>query len=263
MTTTEPIRILVFGETGTGKTSACNALSGQKMPTSNSAVGVTFQSHNYLPFIKGDNSYILTDTIGLNESDKGTVKATEAFKNLLELIKNSSNGYNLLIHVARGRITKSLQDNYKFFVETVAQKKIPVILIVTNCEGIEPMSLWEEENRVHFEKQGLDYMEVIATCFGETEIQDFKPRFDRLRKESSERVMAAVEKYAKVNAVPLYKKENGFLSFLKRLWNGLCELYDVSEWKIRVNESIINLLLRVGFNKDEAEKLAKKWSLKK
>jgi predicted GTPase len=65
MSKNEPFRILIFGETGTGKTSACNALSGQCKPTSSRAVGVTFQSQDYLPFIRNDKSYIITDTVCL------------------------------------------------------------------------------------------------------------------------------------------------------------------------------------------------------
>lgn len=262
MKTNEPIRILVFGETGTGKTSLCNALSGQKMPTSDRAVGVTFHSQNYLPFTRHDCPFILTDTVGLNEGDKGTVTATEAFKNLLELVRKSENGYNIFIQVAHQKITKSLCDNYKFFVETVAQKKIPVILVVTGCENIEPMSLWEEQNRHYYEEQGFDYKNILATCFAETVIPDFKPRFDGLRLESKIKVLSTIEQYALEEPYKLYEQNNGFISLLKRIWNGFCDYIEAENWKITISKTLLNLLLRIGFNEKEAKELAEKWSLK-
>lgn len=251
----EPIRVLVFGETGTGKTSLCNALSGEKKPVSSQAVGVTFQSQNYLPFIYHNESYIITDTVGLNESDKGTVKATEAFKNLLELIKNSKNGFNLMVHVARGRITKSFNDNYKFFVEIIMQEKVPVILVQTGCENTEPMSLWVEENKLFFEHQGFKYKSIIASCFAETQIPDFKPRYDKLRNESKETVLFNIEKYALERPFILYKDSKGLIRVIKRLWNGLCAFFEVPDWKVKINKSLYELLRRMGFSKDEAEEI--------
>ncbi len=251
----EPIRVLVFGETGTGKTSLCNALSGEKKPVSNKAVGVTFQSQNYLPFIYHNESYIITDTVGLNESDKGTVKATESFKNLLELIKKSKNGFNIIVHVARGRITKSFSDNYNFFVETVMQEKVPVILVQTGCENTEPMSLWVEENKLFYESHGFKYKSIIASCFAETEIPDFKPRYDRLRNESKESVLFNIEKYALEQPVILYKGSNGLVRFVKRLWNGVCEFFEVPAWKASINKSLYELLRRMGFSEEEAEEI--------
>lgn len=250
-----PIRVLVFGETGTGKTSLCNTLSNQVKPVSDRAVGVTFQSQEYLPFIRHNKSYILIDTVGLNEGDQGTVRSTEAFKNLLSLIRKSEYGYNIFVHVARGKITKSLHDNYKFFAETVAQKKIPVILVVTGCENKEPMSLWEDENRLFFEKQGFEYKEIIATCFAETQIEDFIPRYEKLRAESKERLLASIENYALEKPEVFYRGTRGFVKFMKRLWNGLCELIDTPSWKAALNKSIYELLKRMGFSDEEAKDL--------
>lgn len=259
----EPIRILVFGETGTGKTSVCNSLSNEYKPVSDQAVGVTFQSQNYLPFIFNEDSYILTDTVGLNEGDNGTVKATAAFKNLLELINNSKNGYNILVQVMRGRITKSLCDNYKFFVETVADKKIPVILVVTGCENSDPMAKWETENKSHFERAGLEYKSILATCFATSDVKGLKETYEILREESNYKVMNAIVQYSLIDSFRLYKNERGLVRILKHLWNGVCELFEIDSWKVKINDSLRNLLIRVGFTEREATDLADKWSVKK
>ena len=69
------IRVLIFGSTGTGKTSLCNSLTGQKMKATSSARGNTFETHTYQPFELDGKRIYVTDTVGLDESDKGTVPA--------------------------------------------------------------------------------------------------------------------------------------------------------------------------------------------
>lgn len=248
----EPIRVLVFGETGTGKTSLCNELTGEKKPVSDKAVGVTFQSQNYLPFIYHGESYIITDTVGLSESNKGTVGAVESFKNLLTLIKESKDGFNMIIHVGRGRITQSFYNNYKFFVEMFTRKEIPVIFVQTACENSEPMSLWVEENRHFYEEQGFEYRCIIATCFAETQIPDFKSRYDRLRHESKEMLLASIEKYALDKPKKIYHT-NTLIKFIKRLWNGLCEFFDIKSWQVSINRALFELLRKMGFSEEEAK----------
>lgn len=233
------------------------------MPTSNRAIGTTFESYQYLPFEYNGRSYILTDTVGLNEGDKGTVKATEAFKKLIELLKNSEQGYNLFVQVAKGRITKTMADNYKFFAEQMAQNSIPVLLVVTGCENVEPMSKWADENRVHYMKEDMDYKEIIATCFAETEIEDFKPRFTRLRQESKEQLLTAIDRYATYSPIKIWKGEGGIIKTCKRLWNLFCDWFEVENWKATINASLQQLLIRIGFSDEEATEIAKKWSRKK
>ena len=46
-----------------------------------------------------------------------------------------------------GCITKLEQDNYDFFVNTICARRIPVLLVVTGCENLEPMSLWQAATR--------------------------------------------------------------------------------------------------------------------
>jgi len=46
----QTVRVLVFGATGTGKTSLCNVLSGRSRPTDGGAKGVTEKTHLYAAF---------------------------------------------------------------------------------------------------------------------------------------------------------------------------------------------------------------------
>ena len=101
------IRVLVFGATGTGKTSVCNVLTGHNRPTSNGPLGQTSKTHRYNGFNTHDIRIEIIDTVGLHESDLGTVPAEKAVLQLVELLENSKDGFNLLIHVVRGRPCKN------------------------------------------------------------------------------------------------------------------------------------------------------------
>ncbi len=250
-------RVLVFGSTGTGKTSLCNSLTGQKMPVNSSARGVTFKSHTFDSIEFGKNNLIITDTIGLNESDGGTIPAASAATELLQLLNNSKEGYNLLVHVMKApRITKTHKDNYKLFYERIVQKDIPVILVATGCENDNPMSKWAEENTEHFEKDGFEYREVLATCF--IEGGRFESNYAPLRAESKNLVLDAIARYALPSPKKIYFDENSFEELLKRAWNAFCDFADLPE-KVRfqIGESAYDFCIRMGVPKELAELVTK------
>lgn len=95
-----PRRVLIFGSSNVGKTSLCNALTGGNRPTSDGAAGCTFKSHSTLVTYRGVR-YELIDTVGLNETDGGTVQSAEAMQNLLALLKSTKDngGYVVLLSI--------------------------------------------------------------------------------------------------------------------------------------------------------------------
>ena len=117
------IRVLVFGATGTGKTSLCNTLTDKIRPTDNGAKGITAKSHLYAAFKTGECAVEIIDTVGLHESSHGTVPAEQAVVQLIELLEKARDGFSLLVHVTRAsRITKEHDDDYRFFVEKMRQR---------------------------------------------------------------------------------------------------------------------------------------------
>jgi GTPase SAR1 family protein len=249
------LRVLVFGSTGTGKTSLCNALTGQTMLANSSARGNTFETHTYEPFDYGDLNVHITDTVGLNESDGGTVPAAEAIVQLIELLESAEEGFNLLVHVFRApRKTKNHDDNYKFFVEDLCQKKIPVILVATGCENEEPMSAWTDENEITFSSDGCDYEAIIATCFatgGRLE-EVYAP----LRQESKSAVLDAIVKYSLAEPRKIYGEGagNSIEEVLVRVWNRFVDWAKLpAKVRLRANESVHDLMIRVGVPKTVAD----------
>lgn len=249
------LRVLVFGSTGTGKTSLCNALTGQIMMANSSARGNTFETHTYAPFKHQDMNIYVTDTVGLNESESGTVPAADAIVQLVELLKSAEEGFNLLVHVFRApRKTKNHDENYSFFVEGLAQMKIPAILVATGCENEEPMSAWAEANAVTFSSDGCDYRQIVATCFangGRLE-QIYAP----LREESRVAVLSAILANALPEPEMIYGEgsDSSIEDVLARVWNRFVDWAQLSKkYRMKVNESAYDLMLRLGVPKAVAD----------
>ncbi len=184
---TKPIRILVFGLAGSGKTSLCNTLSRQ-------AVEFSSSYHIYEPFEEDmrlgyELKVQLIDAVGLDKaSNEGSPEGD--FKQFIELLTDSE-GYSLLIHVFRiPRIAQVEQ-----YFELVANSPIPIVLVATGCEAIEPMSQWKTDNFHIFKKFG--YKDLVCTCFAKSERSDLESLYAPLRAESRWAVLEAISIYAK------------------------------------------------------------------
>jgi len=246
------IRVLVFGATGTGKTSLCNVLTGKSKPTNSGAKGVTAKSHIYPKFQFGDVAIKIVDTVGLHESIHGKVPPDQAALQLVDLLKNSRDGFSLLIHVAwAGRITEQHDEDYQFFVEKLTQNHIPVLLAVTGCENEHPMFSWVQNNHQDFER--FAYKEIIPTCFasgGRLE-KEFAP----LREESRAELLRAIVQNALTESYRLYGEGTGrsFDEVLTRIWNEVVTMLGREDYRRKTNESAYALLRRIGVT----EKIAK------
>lgn len=251
------LRVLVFGATGTGKTSLCNGLTQRSRPTDSGALGVTDKSHLYAPFRVGESSIELVDTVGLHESVHGTVPADQAVLDLVELLQKARAGFNLLVHVARAsRITKDHDEDYTFFVEKMTQNKIPVLLAVTGCENEEPMSAWVEKNRAAFAR--FAYKDLVATCFAAGgPIEEF---YASRRALSREALLAAILTHATREPVLLFGPgtDSTFSDALTRIWNEFVTLAGLPDrYRRKVNESAYAMLKRIGVPKRIADAMVK------
>lgn len=251
------LRVLVFGATGVGKTSLCNGLTGKSRPTDSGARGVTDKTHLYAPFRVGNVSIQLVDTVGLHESVQGTVPADQAVRHLVELLQQSRDGFNLLVHVARAsRITKDQEDDYAFFVDKVTQNRIPVLLAVTGCENEEPMSAWVEANGAAFAR--FAYKDLVATCFAAGgPMEEF---YASRRALSREALLASIRTHATREPVLLFGPGTGstFNDALTRIWNEFVTLAGLPDnYRRKVNESAYAMLKRIGVPKRVADAMVK------
>ena len=146
-----PRNIIIFGETGTGKSSLINMLSNSQMAeVSNLAVGCTFQSNPY-PIILDDVHYTLWDIAGLNEGDSGSIPADTALRHLHDLVQNLHDGLSLLVYCIRGsRYRDIIKVNYDLFKEIICQGEVPIVIVITGLENEERMEDWWIANEKEF-----------------------------------------------------------------------------------------------------------------
>ncbi|KAJ3571218.1 hypothetical protein NP233_g3890 [Leucocoprinus birnbaumii] len=155
--------IIVFGETGAGKSSIIRMLSDPKdsenIPISNRPVGCTRQYTDYIITLDGED-YTIWDTAGLNEGKAGTVPADVALGHLRRLVETlgSATGISLLVYCIRwSRYRKILRENYDLFSGIICSGVIPTVVVITGLEHQESMEAWWEKNRG--ELKGMEFFD--------------------------------------------------------------------------------------------------------
>ena len=148
--------VILFGETGGGKSSIINLLADSEVaPTASSARGCTFQSQCYRVNVSG-SMFDIHDTVGLNEGETGSVPNPDAIIQLYSLLQSLNTGVNLLVFCMRGpRLRSVAHDNWRFFEDIVCQKKVPIVLVITGLEHEDVMDDWWLNNKSAFQEQGM------------------------------------------------------------------------------------------------------------
>jgi hypothetical protein len=150
------LNVVVFGESGAGKSSVVNLIAGRQIAhTSSNGVGRVFQSEPH--FVHLDGMLLkLWDTSGLNEEDTGTVIAKNTIIDLYKLLTGLEGEISLLVYCVRGpRIKNSVTRNYRMFYHGLCQEKAPMVLVVTGLEGEDPMDAWWPLNEDVFQKHQM------------------------------------------------------------------------------------------------------------
>ncbi|MUG91329.1 hypothetical protein F7734_02030 [Scytonema sp. UIC 10036] len=260
----EPIRVLVFGKTGCGKTSMCNTLANlapeddgyQRVAAS--AKGVTFECHTYKQFSYSNDKgksidVIITDTIGLHEHNQGTVPDKEAIKRLLEFLAESTKGYNLFIHVDEPRIMNTQKHNYDMFYEILGQRKIPIILVVTKIDGDAEVTFqeWPKENKHYYIE--FNYKEIVGACFARSPKPDLENLYKKDREKSKKLVLQAIFEHGQGETVNVVPNMHTLVRTSINLWNKFLEFVGVEKNFIIWNEPLAQMLQeKWGISKQEA-----------
>jgi len=102
-------------------------------------------------------SYKVFDTIGIEESGLEMKEYLTAVANAYRFVKalDAEGGIDLLLFCVRaGRFTAALQSNYRFFYEFLCEKKVPIVLAITNLEREQRMEdWWEREHSIFTQYQ--------------------------------------------------------------------------------------------------------------
>lgn len=167
----EEKNVVIFGETGSGKSSIINVIARKKVATtSNDALGCTPKSKRYSVDISGQK-FALFDTAGLNEGTAGTVPPKQAKRQLKSLLdklsshKSPSGGIDLLVYCVRSTTApRAILDAYDTVYSGTCRKKgVPIVVVVTGLESETPMESWWDSHKERFSSLDLAGHACVTT----------------------------------------------------------------------------------------------------
>ncbi|KAG1716108.1 hypothetical protein ID866_1080, partial [Astraeus odoratus] len=155
---TDTLNVILFGETGVGKSSVINLITGRKVAeVSPDVEGCTMNSKDY-EFTLGSKLIKIWDTVGLEEPQMGVNGYYAAIVKAYALISklSTAGGVDLLLFCFRGnKITATTQSNYRLFYEVLCNKQVPIALVITHLERERRMEDWWDRNERHILKYGI------------------------------------------------------------------------------------------------------------
>ncbi|KAG1785548.1 P-loop containing nucleoside triphosphate hydrolase protein [Suillus plorans] len=186
---TETCNIVIFGETGAGKSSLVNLITRkQSAATSSDAMGCTTKTNVYEHDVAIQNKTLkvkLFDTAGLDEGSEGTVPNKEAQKVLKKLLQTlaEQDGIHLLIYCVQGtRESMALRRNYMSLYSKV-KGKVPIVIVVTRLENQNPdMEEWWRKNEQSISNLNMTFAGhacVTTITIDESDSIDLKERSEQ------------------------------------------------------------------------------------
>ncbi|KAF8662758.1 hypothetical protein AX16_001116 [Volvariella volvacea WC 439] len=256
--------VILFGASGSGKSSIINMLVGSQVAqVSSGAAGCTFASKSYEADILGQKCNIW-DTAGLEEAEKGTVPNTNAIVALYNLLRKLENGVNLLIFCMRApRISESAPKNWVLFNDIICNKKVPIVIVVTalelQSEEQGGMDSWWYKNKGHFDKFKIfPRGQACITTIRGKKLKNGSYAYEEEYDESKEKVKKLIRSSALTAPWKVPRTEWWqTITHTWQEWNGWrCRTEERSE-KRTVTPLIDQLVRECGMTRGEAETLAK------
>lgn len=153
----------VFGKTGAGKSSLCNAVFGKDVCEISDIAGCTRKPQEVILDIGGKGLKLL-DVPGVGESNDRDREYAELYRSLLPEL-------DLVMWVIKGddRAFSSDETFYKNLVKPYVDKGRPFVVVLNQVDKIEPFREWDESVKQPGAKQASNIekkRQIVADIFG-------------------------------------------------------------------------------------------------
>ncbi|KAG6377584.1 hypothetical protein JVT61DRAFT_15402 [Boletus reticuloceps] len=223
--------------------------------TSSNLEGCTLEATEYSFTLSGETRTPLCifDTVGLNEPKMGVNTFFGAIEEAHRLITSlhHSGGIDLLLFCIRGgRITTTMQPNYRLFFEFLCEKKVPLAFIVTNLENEDVMEHWWERNKRTFWEYGIQSVAHACITAAPARTTTLVGR----RAESQTALQNMLHDALSFPSAPYVRDiRSWFTSMVDMIWSFLMKGLPVS---VRRRDLSKRLQARCALSRDEAQRLA-------
>ncbi|KAH7888367.1 P-loop containing nucleoside triphosphate hydrolase protein [Phlebopus sp. FC_14] len=158
--------VVVFGESGVGKSSLVNLIIGSSVAkTSPDAEACTLCHERHDVLING-HEFKIWDTAGLDGGSFSVIRSAVAERKLKKLLKRmmKDGRLALLVYCVRGsRATQALVRHYRTFSSVTCKSNVPVVIVVTALESLSgEMDNWWQRNREKLATYGMTFADHVC-----------------------------------------------------------------------------------------------------
>ena len=214
--------------------------------------GCTLEATEYsFTLSNPEMSLRIFDTVGLEEPEMGVNTFLGAIEKAHQLITTLHNngGIDLLLFCVRGgRLTNTMQRNYRLFFEFLCDKQVPLAIIVTHLEQEGVMENWWARNKETFRR--YDIRSVAHACI--TALPAHVTLYEEKRVQSRNTLRELFrEALSSPNTSYVQAALKWITTFIEKLWSFLA-----NKLSFRGKDISKRLEARCGFPRAEAQRLA-------
>ena len=193
------------------------------------------------------------DTVGLGEPEMGVNTFFGAVKKAHELIESlhSTGGVDLLVFCIRaGRITTTMQRNYRLFFDVLCGGQVPLAIVVTNLEQEKIMESWWTNNVETFQSYGI--RSDLHACITALPADVYGYADKRAESQKALRIML-LDALGNTNSPYMQEKRGWLVTFVSQLRSWMTKKKSRSLRKKNLSRRLETECL---LNRSDAEELA-------